>query len=67
MLPLIINKKGSSLPVFINLCINFIDENTTPYWNLSTGDSFAEGKGFYFSTVFGVSFSKKGKQPLIWD
>ena len=56
-----LNKKDSSLPIFINPRINFLDDNTTPFWDVKVGYSGAMGKGFYFSTSFGVSIAKKGK------
>jgi hypothetical protein len=59
-----LNKKDHSLPVFINSRLNFLDEYTTPFWDLKIGYSVAEGKGFYLSTGFGVSFSKKGKRAF---
>lgn len=58
------NKKDHSLPVFINGRMNFLDEYTTPYIDVRTGYSVAEGKGFYFSTSAGVSFTKKGKHAF---
>jgi hypothetical protein len=61
---LTLNKKDRSLPVFINPRLNFLDEYTTPFWDLKLGYSVAEGKGFYFSTGFGVSFTKKGKRAF---
>lgn len=61
---LTLNKKERSLPVFINPRINFLDEYTTPFWDLKVGYSVAEGKGFYFSSGFGVSFTKKGKRAF---
>lgn len=61
---LTLNKKDRSLPVFINSRLNFLDEYTTPFWDLKVGYSVAEGKGFYFSTGFGVSFTKKGKRAF---
>ncbi|MFV0539409.1 MAG: hypothetical protein ACK5M3_18890 [Dysgonomonas sp.] len=59
-------KKGrdAALPVFINQRINFLDEYTTPFWDLKLGYSVAEGKGFYLSSGFGVSFTKKGKRAF---
>lgn len=59
-----LNKKDASLPVFVNSHINFLDEYTTPFWDLKLGYSVAEGKGFYFSTGFGMSFTKKGKRAF---
>lgn len=53
-----LNNKKSSVPVFINPRINFLDENTTPYLDLKGGYSFVEGKGIYFSSTIGMSFSK---------
>jgi hypothetical protein len=61
---LTLNKKDRSLPVFINSRLNFLDEYTTPFWDLKIGYSVAEGKGFYFSTGFGMSFTKKGKRAF---
>lgn len=61
---LTLNKKDRSLPVFINSRFNFLDEYTTPFWDLKVGYSVAEGKGFYFSTGFGMSFTKKGKRAF---
>lgn len=58
---LTLNNKDESLPVFLNPRINFLDNNTTPFWDVRVGYSVAQGKGFYFSTAFGVSFAKKGK------
>lgn len=58
------NKKDHSLPVFINGRINFLDEYTTPYIDVKSGYSVAEGKGFYFSGSAGVSFTKKGKHAF---
>ncbi|SBW05134.1 hypothetical protein [uncultured Dysgonomonas sp.] len=56
-----LNKKDSSLPIFLNPRINFLDENTTPFWDIKVGYSGAMGKGFYFSTSFGVSIAKQGR------
>lgn len=56
-----LNKKDSSLPIFINPRINFLDENTTPFWDVKVGYSGAMGKGFYFSTSFGISIAKQGR------
>ena len=56
-----LNKKDSSLPIFINPRINFLDDNTTPFWDVKVGYSGAMGKGFYFSTSFGVSIAKQGR------
>ncbi|WP_419032922.1 hypothetical protein [Dysgonomonas gadei] len=56
-----LNKKDSSLPIFINPRINFLDDNTTPFWDIKVGYSGAMGKGFYFSTSFGVSIAKQGR------
>lgn len=61
---LTLNDKDSALPVFINSHINFLDENTTPYWDVRVGYSVAAGKGLYFSTGFGVSFTKRGKRAF---
>ncbi len=61
---LTLNKKDSSLPVFINSRINFIDDNTTPFLDTKVGYSVAMGRGFYFSTSFGVSFTKHGKRAF---
>lgn len=58
------NKKDSSLPIFFNSRINFLDEYTTPFWDVRSGYSIKDGKGFYFSTAFGVSFTKKGKSAF---
>lgn len=58
------NDKDHSLPVFINGRMNFLDEYTTPYIDIRTGYSVAEGKGFYFSASAGVSFTKKGKHAF---
>mgnify|MGYP003623418994 CR=1 FL=1 len=58
---LTLNNKDSSLPVFINPRINFLDENTTPFWDVKVGYSVMDGKGFYCSTSVGVSFAKHGK------
>ncbi|MDR2956497.1 MAG: hypothetical protein LBV43_15600 [Prevotella sp.] len=54
------NDKDHSLPVFINGRMNLLDEFTTPFIDIKTGYSVAEGKGFYFNASAGVSFSKKG-------
>lgn len=59
-----LNNKHNSLPVFINPRINFIDDNTTPFLDLRAGYSIAEGKGFYGSASFGVSFTRKGKNAF---
>lgn len=56
-----LNKKDSSLPIFINPRINFLDDNTTPFWDIKVGYSGAMGKGLYFSTSFGVSIAKQGR------
>lgn len=61
---LTMNKKDSSLPLFFNTRINFLDEYTTPFWDVRSGYSFRDGKGFYFSTAFGMSFTKKGKNAI---
>jgi len=61
---LTLNSKDSSLPVFINPRINFLDENTTPFWDVKVGYSVGAGKGIYFSTGFGVSFTKQGKRAF---
>lgn len=61
---LTLNDKDGALPVFINSHINFLDENTTPYWDVRVGYSVAAGKGLYLSTGFGVSFTKKGKRAF---
>lgn len=58
------NDKDHSLPVFINGRMNFLDEYTTPFLDVRTGYSVAEGKGFYFSASAGVSFTKKGKHAF---
>lgn len=59
-----LNDKDHSLPVFINGRINFMDEYTTPYIDIRTGYSVAEGRGYYFSASAGVSFTKKGKHAF---
>ncbi len=56
-----LNKKESSLPLFINPRINFLDEGTTPFWDVKGGYSFFGGRGYYVSSSFGVSFSKNDK------
>ncbi|WP_156032896.1 hypothetical protein [Prevotella sp. 10(H)] len=61
---LTLNNKDSSLPIFINPRINFLDENTTPFWDVKFGYSVAMGQGVYFSTSLGVSLTKKGKRAL---
>lgn len=58
------NEKDHSLPVFLNGHMNFLDEYTTPFIDVRTGYSVAEGKGFYFSASAGVSFTKKGKHAF---
>lgn len=58
------NDKDHSLPIFINGRMNFLDEYTTPYIDIKTGYSVAEGRGFYFSSSIGVSFTKKGKHAF---
>lgn len=59
-----LNDKDHSLPVFVNGRMNFLDEYTTPYIDIKTGYSVAEGKGFYFSSSVGVSFTRKGKHAF---
>ncbi|MBK5722671.1 hypothetical protein JGH11_17485 [Dysgonomonas sp. Marseille-P4677] len=61
---LTLNDADSSLPIFLNPRINFLDESTTPFWDLKVGYSAAMGKGFYCSTSLGISLSKKGKRAL---
>lgn len=61
---LTLNDKDSSLPVYINQRINFIDDNTTPFLDVKVGYSVAAGKGFYFSVGSGVSFTRKGKNAF---
>lgn len=61
---LTLSDTDSSLPVFLNPRVNFLDEETTPFWDVKVGYSVAMGKGFYFSTSFGVSLTKKGKRAL---
>lgn len=59
-----LNKKDHSMPVFINGRVNFMDNYITPYLDLRTGYSVLEGKGFYFSSSVGVSFTKRGKEAF---
>jgi len=59
-----LNSKDSSLPVFINPRINFLDDDKTPFWDVKVGYSVAEGKGFYCSTSLGMSFTKNGKRAF---
>lgn len=59
-----LNKKESSLPLFINTKINFLDKKTTPYFSLKTGYSVKDAKGIYLSPGFGMTFYPKGNQSI---
>lgn len=61
---LTLNDTDSALPIFLNPRINFLDDGTTPFWDVKVGYSVAMGKGFYFSTSFGVSLTKNGGRAL---
>ena len=55
-----LNNRDASVPFFVNQRINFLDEYTTPFWDVKVGYSIGEGKGIYFSTSVGASFTKNG-------
>lgn len=59
-----LNKKESSIPIFINSHINFLDNSVTPFFDLKAGYSALEAKGWYVSPSMGVSFAIKGTQAF---
>lgn len=59
-----LNKKESSVPIFINPRINFLDNNVTPFLDLKVGYSALEAKGWYINPNVGVSFAMKGTQAF---
>lgn len=59
-----LNNKDASMPIFLNPRINFLDEYKTPFLDVKVGYSVREGKGFYFSSSLGMSFTKKGKRAF---
>lgn len=59
-----LNKKESSIPIFINPRINFLDNNVTPFLDLKVGYSALEAKGWYVNPSVGVSFVTKGTQAF---
>lgn len=59
-----LNSQESSAPSFVNARINFLDENTTPFFDLKGGYSFVEGKGLYLNPNIGLSF---GKNKRAWN
>ena len=56
-----LNKMESSAPTFGNLRINFLDENTTPYFELKAGYDFLACKGVFLNPNIGLSFARKKK------
>lgn len=59
-----LNNKESSVPLFINPRINFIDSNVTPYFDFKGGYSPIEGKGLYFNPSVGISCVTNRTQAL---
>lgn len=59
-----LNKRESSLPLFINTKINFLDKRSTPYFSLKAGYSVKDAKGIYLSPGIGMTFYPKGNQSI---
>lgn len=59
-----VNKQESFGPTYIMPRINFLDENTTPFFDLKFGYSFIEGKGLHINPNFGFSF---GRDKQAWN
>lgn len=53
---LTLNKKESSLPIFLNTKINIMDKQVSPYFNLKAGYSVMDAKGIYVNPGIGISF-----------
>ena len=54
------------VPLFANGRFNFIDNPTTPYFDMKIGYSAGKGKGFYLSPGFGVRFALKDARTAIY-
>lgn len=54
-----LNKQETTAPTYGVLRVNFLDENTTPFFDMKTGYSFLGGQGFYINPNVGVSFGRK--------
>lgn len=59
-----LNKKESSVPIFINTKFNLLDQKSTPYIGLKTGYSILGATGLYICPNIGMTFFPRGTQAI---